>query len=263
MSWWLFPPATREVQYDEKWAFFGKKEKNCDPDDPEDQLQGDHWDHVGLDAEHRLVLSVVPGKRTAEKVQELVDDVKDRMQGRLPDLIATDEYPAYKAAILQAYGEEVAPKRTGKPGRPRKPYKMPPKKLRYATVHKTRKKGRVVKVDFRVIFGTVAAVMAALKRSQVSKAINTAFVERQNGTDRNRNARKVRKTYCFSKDWHVHQAMTYFTMYTYNFCWPVRTLRERTAGNQWHQRTPAMAAGLTDHVWSLSEWLRYPSVQRS
>jgi hypothetical protein len=108
----------------------------------------------------------------------------------------------------------------------------------------------------------VAAVTAALKRSQVSKAINTAFVERQNGTDRNRNARKVRKTYCFSKDWDVHQAMTYFTMYTYNFCWAVRTLREQAADGQWRPRTPAMAAGLADHVWSLSEWLSYPSVQR-
>ena len=72
----------------------GKKEKNCDPDDPEDQRQGDHWDHVGLDAEHRLVLSVVPGKRTAEKVQQLVEDVKQRLGNRLPDLLTTDEYPA-------------------------------------------------------------------------------------------------------------------------------------------------------------------------
>jgi IS1 family transposase len=61
----------------------------------------------------------------------------------------------------------------------------------------------VTKIDFRVIFGTVATVAAALALSTVSKAINTAFVERHNGTDRNRNGRKVRKTYCFSKDWQV------------------------------------------------------------
>lgn len=251
------------MQFDEKWAFVGKKEKNCDPVDPDDQRQGDHWDHVALDAEHRLVLSVVPGKRTAENVQHLVDDVKQRLEGRIPNLITTDEYPAYETAILQAYGEEVVPQRTGKPGRPKSPYKIPPKELNYATVHKTRENGRVVKIDFRVIFGTVAAVMAALAESQVSKAINTAFVERHNGTDRNRNARKVRKTYCFSKDWDVHQAVTHFTMYSYNFCWAVRTLRERTADGQWCPRTPAMAAGLTDHVWPLSEWLACPAVQRS
>ncbi len=164
--------------------------------------------------------------------------------------------------MLEAYGEVVVPSPTGKPGRPKQPYKVAPPEMKYATVHKTREKGRVTKIDFRVIFGTVAAVMAALAVSRVSRAINTAFVERHNGTDRNRNGRKVRKTYCFSKDWQVHEAVTYFTMYTYNYCWPVRTLRVEGADGHWQPQTPAMAAKLTDHVWSLSEWLSYPAVQR-
>ena len=118
-----------------------------------------------------------------------------------------------------------------------------------------------MKIEFRVIFGAVAAIMAALKLSKVSNKINTAFVERQNGTDRGRNGRKTRKTYCFSKDWDIHDAVTYFTMYTYNFCWPVRTLRQQGPDGQWLPQTPAMAAGLTDHVWSLWEWLTFPTVQ--
>lgn len=218
---------------------------------------------MALDPEHRLVVSVVPGKRTSENVRELVGDFKKRTQGRMMNLITTDEYPVYETEILEAYGKTVAPQRTGKPGRPRQyPYKTPPADLKYATVHKTREKGRVVKIDYRVVFGTVVAVMAALALSPVSKAINTAFVERHNGTDRNRNGRKVRKTYCFSKDWQVHEAVTYFTMYNYNFCWPVRTLRIKKPDAVWEKRTPAMAAGLADHVWSLSEWLTYPAVQR-
>jgi hypothetical protein len=60
----------------------------------------------------------------------------------------------------------------------------------------------------------------------------------------------------------VHQALTAFTMYSHNFCWPVRTLREKGAAGQRRQRTPAMAAGLADHVWSLHEWLTLPAVQR-
>ena len=83
-------------------------------------------------------------------------------------------------------------------------------------------------------------------------------MERQNGTDRNRNARKVRKTYRFSKDWRVHEAVTYFTLYSYNFCWPVRTLTDLDDEGRIRRRTPAMAAGLADHVWSLEEWLTYP-----
>jgi IS1 family transposase len=240
----------------------GKKEKHCDPDNPEDTQQGDNWDHVAFDPEHRLVVSVVPGKRTSENVRLLLNDFKERTAGRLMNLITTDEYPVYATELLEAYGENIVPERSGKPGRPRQPYKAPPTGLNYATVHKTRVKGRVTKIDYRVIFGAVATVLAALALSTVSNAINTAFVERHNGTDRNRNGRKVRKTYCFSKDWQVHEAVTYFTMYSYNFCWPVRTLRVKGTDGAWEQRTPAMTAGLTDHVWSVAEWLSYPAVQR-
>jgi hypothetical protein len=177
------------------------------------------------------VVSVVPGKRTVQNVEALIQDFKERTEGRTMNLITSDE-------------------------------SKPSPEMKYATVHKTRENGRVVKIDFRVVFGTVAAVLAALKLSKVSNKINTAFVERQNGTDRNRNGRKVRKTYCFSKDWDIHDAVTCFTMYTYNFCWPVRTLRQQDTDGRWLQRTPAMAAGLTDHVWSLWEWLTFPARQR-
>jgi hypothetical protein len=60
----------------------------------------------------------------------------------------------------------------------------------------------------------------------------------------------------------VHEAVTCFSLYSYNFCWAVRTLRERGPDGKWQPRTPAMAAGLTDHVWSLREWLTFPTVQR-
>ena len=115
------------------------------------------------------------------------------------------------------------------------PDKVPPAGMNYATVEKRREKGRVVEIVTRVVFGTMAAVVAVLARSKVSRRINTSFLERQNATDRHHNARKVRKTYTFSKDWRVHEAMTYFTMYSYNFCWPVRTLDERTTQGHWRQ----------------------------
>jgi hypothetical protein len=217
---------------------------------------------VALDPDHRLVVGVVPGKRTAENTLALVRDFRRRTSGRLMDLITTDEYAPYRGAILEAYGETVTPPRSGKRGRPRQPYKVPPAGLTYATVHKTRAKGRVVKVEQRIIFGTAEAVGTALACSASSRAINTSFVERQNGTDRNRNARKVRKTYCFSKDLSVHQAITYFTMDSDNFCRPVRTPRVKTEDGSWRRRTPAMAAGLADHVWPLSEWLTRPAIHQ-
>jgi hypothetical protein len=262
MNSWPFPPQTREVQFDEKWSFVAKKEKHCDRDDPADDYSGDCWDYIALDPEHRLVVSALVGRHAAEHVDVLVEDFHRRTAGRLMNLMTSDENPAYVEAILAAYGEEYQPRRKGKRGRQPAPRKRPPKGLKYATVHKTREKNRVVGVEQRVIFGTVTAVLAALAVSLVSTAVNTVFVERENGTDRNRNARKVRKSYCFSKDWGVHEAVSYFTLYSYNFCWPVRTLRQGSRRKGYRQRTPAMAAGLTDHIWTLKEWLSRPAVQR-
>jgi IS1 family transposase len=216
---------------------------------------------VAFDPEHRLVLGVVPGKRTDAKVHHLVQDFKRRTGGRLMNLMTSDDYPAYTTAIFEAYAVEQVQPRTGRPGRPPKPKKVLPKRLRYATVHKEREKGRVVQVTTRVVFGTLVAVLAALADSLVSKVVNIAFVERHHGSDRNRNRRKVRKTCCFSKDWEVHEAMTYFTLYSYNFCWPVRTLRVEVGERQYQPRTPAMAAGFTDHIWSIREWATYPAVR--
>ena len=97
----------------------------------------------------------------------------------------------------------------------------------------------------------------------MSGKVNTSLLERQHATNRGRNARKSRNTYRFSKDWEVHDAVTYLTMYNYNFCWCVRTPRVKDEDGSWRERTPAMAAGLTVHVWNLGEWLMRPIVQSS
>ena len=180
---WLFPPRTTEVQFDETWAFVAKKQAHCDRCDPADDHEGDDWDHVVLDPEHRLVVSVVPGARTVENTEALVADFRRRTGRRPMNLMTSDDDPAYETAILHAYGQTITPPRTGKPGRPRGPYKVAPPGLNDAVVTKRRERGRVVAVGSRVAFGAVAAVLLALGLSRVSRAINTAFVERQNGTD--------------------------------------------------------------------------------
>jgi IS1 family transposase len=216
---------------------------------------------VALDPETRLVVSVVVGKRTAEATHARVRDFRRRTGGRVMRLMTSDEYPVYAEAIRDAYGARVTPPRTGRRGRPRNPYTTVPPEVTYATVHKERENNRVVSVSTRVVFGTADAVTRALAASSVSRSVNTCFVERHNGTDRNRCSRKVRKSYGFSRAWDVHRAATTFSYFSYNFCWPVRTLRVKVDG-RWQRRTPAMAAGLADRVWSLNEWLTYPVVQR-
>jgi IS1 family transposase len=207
-----------------------------------------------------LVLCVIPGARGVEETEALVQGVKDRTGGRPVRLLTSDDYPAYKEAILHVYGAEVTTTPTGRPSRRMEPEKGPPPGLTYATVEKRRQRGRVVEILVHLIFGTLAALAAALRRSKVSRRVNVSFLERDNATDRHKNARKVRKTYTFSKDWRVHESMTYFTMYSYNFCWPVRTLRYRDEQGRIRQRSPAMAAGLADHVWTMREWITLPSV---
>jgi hypothetical protein len=259
---WLFPPRTREVQLDEEWAFVAKKQKHCDPADPADDHKGDFWDHVAYDPEHRLVLAVIPGARAIENAEAITAEVKQRLGGRAPDLITSDEAPAYAPAIESTFGEPIPPGPGRRPGRPRiVPERRLPGHLTYATVHKRRERNRVVAVDRRLIFGASCGLAAALGKSAVSRGVNTSFVERRHATDRGRNARKARRTYRFSKDWLVHEAMTDFTLYSDNFRWAVRTLRARGEDGRWRPRTPAMAAGLTDHVWSLEEWLSFPTVQ--
>jgi hypothetical protein len=177
-------------------------------------------------------------------------------------LFTSDELPAYETAIDRVYGVPEEPKPAGSPGRrPLVPGREVPAELKYATVHKERRKGRVVAIVTAVVLGTWAAVAGALERPTASRAINTSFLERHHLTDRHHNARKSRRTYRFSKDWRMHEAMTYLTMYSYNFCWPVRTLREPTGEGTYRRRTPAMAAGLADRVWSLKEWLTFPALQ--
>jgi site-specific DNA recombinase len=181
--------------------------------------------------------------------------------GRPLRLMTSDDYPAYKEAILQVYGTEVSTTPTGRPSRRMELEKVPPPGLTYATVEKRRRWGRVVGILVHLIFGTVAALAKALRRSQVSGQVNVSFLERHNATDRHKNARKVRKAYTFSKDWRVHESMTYFTMYSYNLCWSVRTLVYRDGDGRVRSRSPAMAAGLADHVWTMREWITMPSVQ--
>ena len=261
-SSWLFPPRTREVQVDEKWGFVYQKEKSCDPLDPLGRLRGDDWDHTAVDPESRLLLCLVPGKRDGAACERVIRLVRDRTGGRTDLLITSDEHAPHETAIKEVYGlDRPRPRRPG-PGRPPKPEKVLPPDLCYATVRKRREAGRVVEVVRTLVFGTFELLRLLLARSIVSTTINTSFVERHNGTDRHQNSRKRRKTYGFSKDIELHHAASYFVGYSYNFCWRVRTLRVHGEDGHWRPRTPAMAAGLADRVWSTREWVTYPAKPR-
>jgi hypothetical protein len=128
----------------------------------------------------------------------------------------------------------------------------------YATVNKTRQKGRIVDVATRLVLGKEEELIARLEGSPCSKNINTSLLERYNGTARHFNARKHRKTYDFSKQRKEHEAMSWIATVSYNFCRPNRSLRLRTGPRSFRPQSPAMVAGVTDHLWTLAEFLARP-----
>jgi hypothetical protein len=244
---------------------WGKKDKQCDPDDPEDAEQGSYWDHAIIDPETKLIISMVVGRRNADTVVQVFTDFYDRTDGHLPELIATDGYTVYEPVILDTYGlwlteleltaEEVEEFRQD--GMPEFYF---PVEITYAKVLKEKAGSRVVKVTSAVVLGSQEQAEKTLAESERSQKINTSFVERWFGTQRQFTGRKKRKAYTFSKELSFHEASTWLLVVWYNFGWCVRTLRQKVQEDppRYHDRTPAMVAGLADHAWTMHELLSYP-----
>jgi transposase-like protein/IS1 family transposase len=224
----------RALQFDEKWSFIRKKQAHLTPlDDPMES--GDHWDTVGMDPISKLILSLVPGKRTEKTIRQAVYDTAARLCKKGPrPAIFTDGENAYEQAILRAFGTAYpAPGKSQRSKAPATIYRVPAD-LIYAQVIKHRENGKVISVEIRPIWGkgkldTIIAVLGW-------KKANTSAVERFNLTDRTRNSRKARKTLRFSKRPWYHDAMSWISILWYNFHHVHRTLGQ----------TPAMAAGLAD-----------------
>src|SRR5438309_1433332 len=96
---WASPPEAREVRLDETWAFVGEEQKDCDPNDPDDDHRGDYRDHAAFDPGHKPVLAAVPGARTEEGARATVAEAARRVGCDPPPLVTGDESPAYATAI--------------------------------------------------------------------------------------------------------------------------------------------------------------------
>ena len=142
---------------------------------------------------------------------------------------------------------------TGRPGRPRKPEKMVNEDLDYATVHKTRENGRIVKVETKIVFGSEERINKRL-RELPSKTINTSYVERSNLNWRLWDAHLTRKSLMFAKSFRWLKAKFAICVGFYNFIRPHETL-SRGEDRVFRPKTPAMAAGITTHQWSIDELL--------
>ncbi len=231
-----------------------KKEKNVADNDP--STYGDIFTLTAIKTDTRLLVSHYEGDRSTNDAIALFRDVEKRRSISSPiPVFTSDDWDAFSEGLVNIYGSIEQPPYKGIGRRPL-PRLVPYLDLKYAQVCKKREKGRIVEVVQRVVFGEPECVLRLLGADSGSK-INTSYAERLNLTVRNALARFIRRGMNYSKNRHMHSKAIDFLHAWYNFIKPHKSLRvEINQGKRrWMQRTPAIAEGITDHIWTFKELL--------
>jgi IS1 family transposase/transposase-like protein len=224
-----------------------------------------HWVWVAMEPVCKLILAVDVGDRTLAMAQRLVHQVTQVLVPDCAPLFLTDGFRDYLTALVTHYGRWVQPERRRGQGPWPKPRWMPVPGLLYAQVVKSYRRKRIVGVKQRVIVGPAATVESILAKR--GWKINTSLIERLNLDFRQHVAAIGRRVNTLCKhEAGLRQQLALFHTY-HNFVLPHASLRvplpelevisETGSIKRWQPRTPAMAAGLTNHVWSLREVLMY------
>lgn len=248
-----------QVQLDELWNFIARKHSAHDTPQGESQPEsrdGRQWVWLSYAPACRLMLAVVVGPRCYESALQLIRLTAAVIVG-IPCFFS-DGFSSYLPALIEVYHTLKAFPRTGKPGRPKNPVKEAHPDLVYAQVIKQKAQGRLQSVTQRVICG-------AERLTTLGYAISTSLLERLNLTVRQSLAPLARKSLSFCKAREQLSRRVVFFQAFYNFARPHQSLRvplpidKATAAGlfqpKWQARTPGMAAGLTDRVWSFRELL--------
>ena len=210
----------RRIQCDEIWEFVGAKAKNVSPEKKAEGW-GDVWTWTAIDADTKLIVSYTLGDRGAETAKAFMEDLASRIINRMQ--LTTDGHRVYVDAVENAFGSEID-------------YAM------LVKIYGASNDNPESRYSPATCIGCRTGVLAG---SPDPKHISTSFVERQNLSMRMGMRRFTRLTNGFSKKLENHGHMVALYFMHYNFCRIHKTLRV----------TPAMEAGLTDHVWSLEEML--------
>ena len=206
----------KRLEFDEIWGFVGKKERNAKEGDTYEV--GSVWTFCAIDADTKLVPCFVMGQRDRNTTNAFVQEVAARVTGRVQ--VSTDGWASYPEAIRRAFGKNVD-------------------------------YGQIIKVYGTYSFGerrySTSGVIAAPKNIQEGRPdparISTSYVERLNASTRLFMRRMTRLTLGFSRKYENFGAAMALHFAYYNFCRIHKTLRV----------TPAMEAGITDHIWTLKE----------
>jgi IS1 family transposase len=266
-QYFLHDVRVTQVQLDELYALLRavKAGEVSDTEAIQCLSRSPHWVWAAIDPITKLLLTIDVGDRTLAMAQGVVHQVVQVLAPGCVPLFLTDGFKAYTTALLTHYGQWVQPARRQATGASPKPRWMPLPGLLYAQVVKAVRRRRLVQVKHRVVFGTLERVKHVL--AACGWQINTAFIERLNLTIRQHVAAVGRRvsTLCKGEDG-VRQQLVLYHVY-YNFCLPHASVRQPLlqpvptngtgSAKRWRPCTPAMAAGLTDHVWTLREVLLF------
>lgn len=230
--------STENVELDELYSFAGEKH----PDEQENDLEevGQHWTHVAMARESRLMLEVVVGPRTQESATKLVEGAAKRLVPGCWPLWSSDGWELYLFALTVVFAVLIHFIKGKGRGRPKDSQVVPDPRVRYGQVVKQRSGRRLISVTRRVVFGIAALIPL--------KEISTSLLERLNGTIRQHVAPLHRKTRSFAKRRTTLDTQTQLFKSYYNLCRKHGTLKGKT---------PAQAADVSDHRWTLRELLTF------
>jgi hypothetical protein len=213
---------------------------------PETDESGQFWRATMVDMDTRLRVARGIAKTETEASQAVFETLKRRGHPDAPPPTVSDGWGGIDNAMVEVYG--VVPEYQGR-GRP-PTRKQPQPGWQYLQVVKQRQNGRVVGTELRVVFGSEEEVLKLLGKS-------TAYIERTHLTMRLFNGRLARKTLAFSKLLEMYRASAAWEDLVYNLARPLKTLRLQVnePHRRWRPRSPAMAAGLSDRIWTVKELL--------
>lgn len=200
-----------------------------------------------IDIDTRLRVARGIAKNETQASVEVFQTLKRRGHPDGPPPTASDGWGGIDEAMTEVYGQVPAYSGRGRPPT----HKQPMPDWQYLQVVKLRDKGRVVGTDLRVIYGDPDEVLDLLGQS-------TSYVERTHLTMRHFNSRLGRRSLAFSKRLELYRASAAWEDACYNWVRPVKTLRQEVFDDpscRWLPRTPAMASGLTNHIWTFKELL--------
>ena len=232
---------------------FYPKKKSFSEEDLEKEF-GRTWIWSAIEPESRLLIYHSVGDRTLEECRIFFKGLLGRIENK--PLFVSDELPHYESIIFENFHNTIEFTRTGKPGRPRNPINIIDPEINYAVVHKTRKNGKIIKVDKRIVFGNEESIKECLGKT-ISNTINTSYIERLNLTIRQNDAHLQRKTLKFAKNMKYFEAKLNIIILHYNFI-KLHWSLSKNEDKSFTPITPTMKANIVNSIWTIKYAFMYP-----